>query len=108
MGINIFLFVWFYLFYDLGDQFFYTRHLLGVSKDDRRELESLSSLLLFIMFSQIHMNERLSCFVSVRLGLGQSSRSCPQLQLHADPPAGVQEPAVFDPRLLCGKIMMFS
>ncbi|XP_070818654.1 NADPH oxidase 1 [Chaetodon trifascialis] len=29
MGINIFLFVWFYLFYDLGDQFFYTRHLLG-------------------------------------------------------------------------------
>ncbi|XP_077433309.1 NADPH oxidase 1 [Vanacampus margaritifer] len=29
MGINLFLFVWFYLFYDLGDQFFYTRHLLG-------------------------------------------------------------------------------
>ncbi|XP_039976430.1 NADPH oxidase 1 [Xiphias gladius] len=29
MGINTFLFVWFYLFYDLGDQFFYTRHLLG-------------------------------------------------------------------------------
>lgn len=29
MGLNIFLFVWFYLFYDLGDQFFYTRHLLG-------------------------------------------------------------------------------
>ncbi|KAM8848850.1 NADPH oxidase 1 isoform 1-T2 [Synchiropus picturatus] len=29
MGINIFLFVWFYLLYDLGDDFFYTRHLLG-------------------------------------------------------------------------------
>ncbi|NP_001098072.1 NADPH oxidase 1 [Takifugu rubripes] len=29
MGINIFLFVWFYLFYDLGERFFYTRHLLG-------------------------------------------------------------------------------
>ncbi|XP_069550396.1 NADPH oxidase 1 [Brachyistius frenatus] len=29
MAINIFLFVWFYFFYDLGDQFFYTRHLLG-------------------------------------------------------------------------------
>ncbi|KAM7000247.1 NADPH oxidase 1 [Tautogolabrus adspersus] len=29
MSINIFLFVWFYFFYDLGDQFFYTRHLLG-------------------------------------------------------------------------------
>ncbi|XP_037316496.2 NADPH oxidase 1 [Pungitius pungitius] len=29
MGINIFLFVWFYLFYDLGDQFIYTRSLLG-------------------------------------------------------------------------------
>ncbi|XP_030000513.1 NADPH oxidase 1 [Sphaeramia orbicularis] len=29
MGINIFLFVWFYFFYDLGDQFFYTRHILG-------------------------------------------------------------------------------
>uniref|UniRef100_A0A8B9H3J4 FAD-binding FR-type domain-containing protein n=1 Tax=Astyanax mexicanus TaxID=7994 RepID=A0A8B9H3J4_ASTMX len=29
MGINIFLFVHFYLFYDLGPQFFYTRQLLG-------------------------------------------------------------------------------
>ncbi|XP_023134087.1 NADPH oxidase 1 [Amphiprion ocellaris] len=29
MAINIFLFVWYYFFYDLGDQFFYTRHLLG-------------------------------------------------------------------------------
>ncbi|KAJ3588426.1 hypothetical protein NHX12_012019 [Muraenolepis orangiensis] len=29
MGINIFLFVWFYLFYDLGEQFYYTRHILG-------------------------------------------------------------------------------
>ncbi|KAF7662001.1 hypothetical protein LDENG_00249200 [Lucifuga dentata] len=29
MGINIFLFVWFYLLYDLQDRFFYTRHLLG-------------------------------------------------------------------------------
>uniref|UniRef100_UPI0037E86F97 NADPH oxidase 1 n=1 Tax=Semicossyphus pulcher TaxID=241346 RepID=UPI0037E86F97 len=29
MGINTFLFVWFYFFYDLGEQFFYTRHLLG-------------------------------------------------------------------------------
>ncbi|XP_056455946.1 NADPH oxidase 1 [Gadus chalcogrammus] len=29
MSINIFLFVWFYFFYDLGDQFYYTRHLLG-------------------------------------------------------------------------------
>ncbi|XP_068182301.1 NADPH oxidase 1 isoform X1 [Antennarius striatus] len=29
MAINIFLFVWFYFFYDLGDQFYYTRHLLG-------------------------------------------------------------------------------
>lgn len=37
MGINIFLFVWFYLFYDLGDQFFYTRHLLGVSRRDTRQ-----------------------------------------------------------------------
>uniref|UniRef100_A0A8C2D6L5 NADPH oxidase 1 n=1 Tax=Cyprinus carpio TaxID=7962 RepID=A0A8C2D6L5_CYPCA len=29
MGINIFLFVYFYLFYDLGPQFEYTRELLG-------------------------------------------------------------------------------
>ncbi|XP_031718520.1 NADPH oxidase 1 [Anarrhichthys ocellatus] len=29
MGINIVLFAWFYQFYDLGDQYFYTRHLLG-------------------------------------------------------------------------------
>ncbi|XP_052374208.1 cytochrome b-245 heavy chain-like [Oncorhynchus keta] len=27
--INIFIFVWFYFLYDLGDRFFYTRHLLG-------------------------------------------------------------------------------
>lgn len=39
MGINIFLFVWFYLFYDLGEQFFYTRHLLGV-----RNAELLNSV----------------------------------------------------------------
>lgn len=38
MGINIFLFVWFYLFYDLGDQFFYTRHLLGVSEGVRPDV----------------------------------------------------------------------
>ncbi|KAJ8397998.1 hypothetical protein AAFF_G00433450 [Aldrovandia affinis] len=31
MAINIFLFVYFYFFYDLGDQFFYTRHLLGAA-----------------------------------------------------------------------------
>lgn len=42
MGINIFLFVWFYLFYDLGDQFFYTRHLLGVSKHRRSVKTHLS------------------------------------------------------------------
>ncbi|XP_034545750.1 NADPH oxidase 1 [Notolabrus celidotus] len=29
MGINTFLFVWYYLLYDLRDQYFYTRHLLG-------------------------------------------------------------------------------
>ncbi|KAM6953269.1 NADPH oxidase 1 [Aplochiton taeniatus] len=29
MSINIFLFTWFYFIYDLGDQFFYTRYILG-------------------------------------------------------------------------------
>ncbi|CAK6964687.1 NADPH oxidase 1 [Scomber scombrus] len=29
MGINIFLFVWFYHIYELQDRFFYTRHILG-------------------------------------------------------------------------------
>ncbi|KAM4585773.1 NADPH oxidase 1 [Fundulus diaphanus] len=29
MGLNIFLFVYFYLYYENGDDFFYTRHLLG-------------------------------------------------------------------------------
>ncbi|XP_018602053.1 cytochrome b-245 heavy chain-like isoform X1 [Scleropages formosus] len=28
-GINTFLFVYFYLFYDRGDRFFYTRHIIG-------------------------------------------------------------------------------
>lgn len=42
-------------------------------------------------------------FAPVRLGLGQSSCSGPQLQLHADPPPGVQEPAVAHPRLLHGE-----
>lgn len=31
MGINIFLFVYYYLLYDQGPQFEYTRELLGVS-----------------------------------------------------------------------------
>ncbi|KAG5851845.1 NADPH oxidase 1 [Anguilla anguilla] len=31
MGINIFLFVYFYLFYDLGERFYYTRHILGAA-----------------------------------------------------------------------------
>ncbi|XP_061541712.1 NADPH oxidase 1 isoform X2 [Phycodurus eques] len=40
LGINLFLFVWFYLFYDLGDQFFYTRHLLGCcSRSLRKQLD---------------------------------------------------------------------
>lgn len=38
MGINIFLFVWFYQIYDVGDQYFYTRHLLGVSEGVGRDL----------------------------------------------------------------------
>ncbi|MED6264456.1 hypothetical protein CHARACLAT_015161, partial [Characodon lateralis] len=29
MGINIFLFVWFYFLYVTDEHFFYTRHLLG-------------------------------------------------------------------------------
>lgn len=29
MAINIFIFTWFYFFYDLRDQFFYTRYILG-------------------------------------------------------------------------------
>uniref|UniRef100_A0A665U7W7 FAD-binding FR-type domain-containing protein n=1 Tax=Echeneis naucrates TaxID=173247 RepID=A0A665U7W7_ECHNA len=32
MGINIFLFVWFFFVYELQDRFYYTRHLLGVSR----------------------------------------------------------------------------
>uniref|UniRef100_A0AAQ5ZD74 FAD-binding FR-type domain-containing protein n=1 Tax=Amphiprion ocellaris TaxID=80972 RepID=A0AAQ5ZD74_AMPOC len=40
MAINIFLFVWYYFFYDLGDQFFYTRHLLGCcSRTMRKQLD---------------------------------------------------------------------
>ncbi|KAF7228417.1 transcript variant X2 [Nothobranchius furzeri] len=40
MGINIFLFVWYYLFYDRGDNFFYTRHLLGCcSRTMRRQMD---------------------------------------------------------------------
>lgn len=94
MGINIFLFVWFYLFYDLGDQFFYTRHLLGVSEGVGRDLVKwLWMCLLICLFS-----------LPVCSGLGQGSSSRPQLQLHADPPAGVQKPAVAHPRLVCGEI----
>lgn len=40
MGINIFLFVYFYLFYDRGPQFDYTRELLGVSSE-RNILQSI-------------------------------------------------------------------
>ncbi|XP_067103721.1 NADPH oxidase 1 [Osmerus mordax] len=31
MAINIFLFVWFFYIYELGDQYFYTRHILGTA-----------------------------------------------------------------------------
>ncbi|XP_046876563.1 NADPH oxidase 1 [Hypomesus transpacificus] len=31
MAINIFLFVWFFFIYELGDQYFYTRHILGTA-----------------------------------------------------------------------------
>lgn len=37
MGINIFLFVHFYLFYDKGPQFEYTRELLGVSSERKKK-----------------------------------------------------------------------
>lgn len=37
MGINIFLFVHFYLFYDKGPQFEYTRELLGVSSEREKK-----------------------------------------------------------------------
>lgn len=37
MGINIFLFVHFYSFYDQGPQFEYTRELLGVSLTEKRK-----------------------------------------------------------------------
>lgn len=94
MGINIFLFVWFYLFYDLGDQFFYTRHLLGVSEGVGRDLVKWLWMYFFMcLFS-----------LPVGSGLGQGSSSRPQLQLHADPAAGVQKPAVAHPRLVCGEI----
>lgn len=49
----------------------------------------------------------MTLFILVCLGLGQSSCSCPQLQLHAHPPPGVQEPAVSAPGLLCGKFLVF-
>lgn len=53
MGINIFLFVWFYLFYDLGQQFFYTRHLLGVSEGVRGDLVK-SPWMYFININNIY------------------------------------------------------
>uniref|UniRef100_A0A8C2RSR1 Uncharacterized protein n=1 Tax=Capra hircus TaxID=9925 RepID=A0A8C2RSR1_CAPHI len=31
LGMNVFLFVWYYRVYDIPDKFFYTRKLLGVS-----------------------------------------------------------------------------
>lgn len=49
MGINIFLFVWFYFFYDLGEQFFYTRHLLGV-----RNAEQQKAVLFFFKFTILY------------------------------------------------------
>lgn len=52
MGINIFLFVWFYLFYDLRDEFFYTRHLLGVSEGVGRDaVKWLWTYLFIYLFS---------------------------------------------------------
>ncbi len=44
MGINIFLFVYYYLFYDQGPQFEYTRELLGVSYDIKNMLAFCKAL----------------------------------------------------------------
>lgn len=97
MGINIFLFVWFYLFYDLGEQFFYTRHLLGVSEGVRRD-GTVKSLWMYF-------KENVLFSFPVCSGVGQGSSSRPELQLHADPAAGVQKPAVAHPRLIRGEIL---
>lgn len=51
MGINIFLFVHFYLFYDLGPQFFYTRQLLGVSISSVQRVNSV------LLFSRLHFKD---------------------------------------------------
>lgn len=50
MGINIFLFVWFYFFYDLGEQYFYTRHLLGVRNAEQQKAVFFGGGGLFIYF----------------------------------------------------------
>uniref|UniRef100_A0A3B3YVC2 FAD-binding FR-type domain-containing protein n=1 Tax=Poecilia mexicana TaxID=48701 RepID=A0A3B3YVC2_9TELE len=40
MGLNIFLFVWFYFVYEHGEEFYYTRHLLGrCSRTMRKQLD---------------------------------------------------------------------
>lgn len=44
MGINIFLFVYYYLFYDQGPQFEYTRELLGVSYIIKKYVGILQSI----------------------------------------------------------------
>lgn len=50
MGINIFLFVWFYFFYDLREEYFYTRHLLGVRNAEQQKAVSFWGFFLFIFF----------------------------------------------------------
>lgn len=42
MGINIFLFVFFYIRYNSESQFIYTRHLIGVSPDTCTKYNKLS------------------------------------------------------------------
>lgn len=123
MGINIFLFVHFYLFYDKGPQFEYTRELLGVSSERKKKMILQIILQEKIVYAYFMTSEvRVSCskreisrvevlkvnvilFLSVCIALGQSSSCCTQLQLHADSSASMPQPALSSPWLFHGELL---
>ena len=116
MGINIFLFVWFYFFYDLGEQFYYTRHLLGVSWEHNLHVDIgrvKGGDKEAVCPGAHHTAEPAPCLccslaLVVCPGLGQSSCCRAQLQLSAHSAAGVSEPAVFGPGLVYGNLKLLQ
>uniref|UniRef100_A0A3B3U5F9 NADPH oxidase 1 n=1 Tax=Poecilia latipinna TaxID=48699 RepID=A0A3B3U5F9_9TELE len=82
MGLNIFLFVWFYFVYEQGETFYYTRHLLGrCSRTMRKQLDKNLTFhkLVAYMIHQVGeiFSNRIKDVASCSLALPQDPQQIP-------------------------------